>query len=68
MGMFKRKKPTGIWSRRRSHPGSPGRVLTLLPLGDRILVDAVTPGQCPHALLTMLHRSTDRLCPCGAPV
>jgi hypothetical protein len=45
-----------------------GSGLALLPLGDGLLVDAMTPGQCPHALLTMLYRSTDRLCRCGAPV
>ncbi len=45
-----------------------GSGLALLPLGDRLLVDAMTPGRHPHALLTMLYRSTDRLCRGGAPV
>ena len=40
----------------------------LLPLGDGLLVDAVALGQGPQARLTMLYRSTDRLCRCGAPV
>jgi hypothetical protein len=31
-------------------------------------IDAVAPGQRPQALLTMLYRSTDRLCRCGAPM
>jgi len=39
-----------------------------LPLGDGLLIDAVAPGQGPQARLTMLYRSTDRLCRCGAPV
>ena len=39
-----------------------------LPLGDRLGVDAVALGQHPQALLTMLYRSTDRLCRGGAPV
>ena len=45
-----------------------GSGLAALPLGDRLRVDAMTPGQGPHALLTMLYRSRDRLCRCGAPV
>src|ERR1044071_8336217 len=39
-----------------------------LPLGDGLLIDAVAPGQGPQPRLTMLYRSTDRLCRCGAPV
>src|SRR5208337_1273212 len=39
-----------------------------LPFGDGLGVDAVTPSQRPYALLTMLYRSTDRLCRAGAPV
>ena len=42
--------------------------LASLPLGDRLRVDAAAPSQRSHALLTMLYRSTDRLCRCGAPV
>src|SRR6516164_1392915 len=38
------------------------------PLGDGLRIDAVALGQRPQALLTMLYRSTDRLCRCGAPV
>jgi hypothetical protein len=40
----------------------------LLPLGDSLLVDPVTLGQSPQALLTMLYRSTDNLSRTGAPV
>src|SRR3954468_13069999 len=40
----------------------------LLPLGHRLRVDAVALGQHPQALLTMLDRSTDRLCRAGAPM
>jgi len=40
----------------------------LLPLGNRLLVDAVALGEGPQALLTMLYRSTDCLCRAGAPV
>src|SRR5580704_5392556 len=40
----------------------------LLPFGDGLRVDAVAPGQRPQARLTMLYRSTDRLCRCGAAV
>ena len=39
-----------------------------LPLGDRLLIDSVALRQRPQARLTMLYRSTDRLCRCGAPV
>jgi hypothetical protein len=40
----------------------------LLPFGDGLRVDAVAQGQRPQARLTMLYRSTDRLCRCGAAV
>ena len=50
----------------------PGRQIgdrgPLLPLGDGLLVDAVALGQRPQARLTMLYRSTDRLCRRGAPM
>ena len=39
-----------------------------LPLGDGLGVDPMTLRQAPQALLTMLYRSTDRRCRCGAPV
>jgi hypothetical protein len=39
-----------------------------LPLGNRLLVDPVAPGQRPQARLTMLYRSTDCLSRRGAPV
>src|SRR6478752_5838574 len=39
-----------------------------LPLGHRLLVDAVALRQSPQALLTMLYRSTNRLCRRGAPM
>src|SRR5450432_3281892 len=39
-----------------------------LPFGDGLRVDAVAFRQRPQALLTMLYRSTDCLCRCGAPV
>src|SRR4029077_14631516 len=38
------------------------------PLGDGLLIDSIALGQSPQALLTMLYRSTDRLCRCGAPM
>src|ERR1700677_734114 len=38
------------------------------PLGDRLRVDAVALRKPPQALLTMLYRSTDRLCRRGAPM
>src|SRR5580700_8189838 len=41
---------------------------TAPPLGDGLRIDAVAPGQNPQALLTMLYRSTDRLCRRGAAV
>jgi hypothetical protein len=40
----------------------------LFPLGDGLGIDAVPPGKAPQALLTMLYRSTERLCRCGAAV
>jgi hypothetical protein len=40
----------------------------LLPLCDRLRVDAVALGQHPQALLTMLYRSTDRRRRAGAPM
>src|SRR5690606_27186078 len=39
-----------------------------LPLGDGLLVDPVALRQRSQALLTILYRSTDRLCRRGAPV
>src|ERR1700730_5802252 len=39
-----------------------------LPFGDRLLVDPVSPGKRSQARLTMLYRSTDRLCRSGAPM
>ena len=48
--------------------GQVGRRLAFLPLGDGLLVDAMALGQGPQALLTMLYRSTDCLCRCGAAV
>src|ERR1700733_5887153 len=39
-----------------------------LPFGDGLRVDAVAFRQRPQALLTMLYRSTDCLCRCGAPM
>src|SRR5471030_2973538 len=38
----------------------------LPPLGHGLLVDPVVRGQSSQALLTMLYRSTDRLCRRGA--
>src|SRR3954468_12697495 len=40
----------------------------LLPLGHRLRVDPVAPGQAPQALLTMLDRSTHRRRRAGAPM
>ena len=52
-----------------SRPGRPvGCGAALLPLGDRLLVDAIAFGQAPQALLTMLYRSTDCRRRCGAAV
>lgn len=45
-----------------------GNGAALLPLGHSLRIDAVSPGKAPQALLTMLYRSTDRLCRCGAAV
>src|ERR1700734_3788986 len=50
-------------SRRQVGNGGPG-----LPFGDGFRVDAVALGQNSQALLTMVYRSTDRLCRCGAPM
>ena len=41
---------------------------SLPPLGDRLRIDAVSPGQGPQARLTILYCSTDRLCRRGAAV
>lgn len=38
------------------------------PFGNSLLVDPVALRQRPQALLTMLYRSTDRLCRRGAPM
>ena len=50
----------------------PGRKIghraALPPLRNRLGVDPMTKRQCSQALLTMLYRSTDRLCRGGAPV
>ena len=40
----------------------------LFPLGDGLGIDAVSFGKAPQALLTMLYRSTDRLCRWAAAV
>jgi hypothetical protein len=40
----------------------------LFPLGDGLLIDPVPLVQSPQARLTMLYRSTDRLCRSGAPM
>src|SRR5271168_1622185 len=57
---------------RRSWLLRPGRQIghrgPILPLGDRLLVDPMTLGQHPQALLTMLYRSTDCLSRAGASV
>ena len=39
-----------------------------LPLCNGLLVDPIALGHRPQARLTMLYRSTDRLCRRGAPV
>src|SRR5580658_47349 len=39
-----------------------------LPFGHGLLIDSITLRQRPQALLTMLYRSTDRLCRRGAPM
>src|SRR6266496_5038416 len=57
--------------RRLRTPGAGWQIgdrAALLPLGDGLRIDAVAPGQCPQARLTMLYRSTDRLCRRGAAV
>jgi len=36
------------------------------PLSDGVQIDPVTPSRGPQPLLTMLYRSTDRRCRCGA--
>ena len=41
---------------------------SLPPLGDRLRIEAVSPGQGPQARLTILYCSTDRLCRRGAAV
>src|SRR5664279_2824864 len=41
---------------------------SLLPFRDRLLIDPVSLGERPQALLTILYRSTDRLCRRGAAV
>ena len=51
--------------------GPVGRSATevaLPPLGHGLLIDPVAASQSPQALLTMLYRSTDRLCRRGAAV
>src|ERR1700688_3548357 len=45
-----------------------GNRTALLPLGDGLGIDPVALGQGPQARLTMLYRSTDRLCRGGAAV
>src|ERR1700741_2807523 len=40
----------------------------LPPFGNGLGIDAISLGKVPQALLTMLYRSTDRLCRCGAAV
>ena len=40
--------------------------LPFLPLGDGLRIDAIPLGQRPYARLTMLYRSTERLCRAGA--
>ncbi len=54
---------SGLWGRSANPPSH-----CALPLGNGLLIDAVVPGQRSQALLTMLYRSTDRLCRCGAAV
>ncbi len=45
-----------------------GHRAALPPLRHGLRVDSMPPSQPPQALLTMLYRSTDRLCRRGAPV
>src|ERR1700733_11485201 len=56
----------GFWFTRAGWQIGDGAAL--LPFGDGLRVDAVAQGQRPQARLTMLYRSTDRLCRCGAAV
>src|ERR1700679_3816680 len=57
---------------RRSGPLGASRKIgdgrPFLPLGDCLGIDPMSPGKRPQALLTMMYRSTDCLCRCGAPV
>ena len=48
-------------------PVGPGRSCGS-PLGDGLGVDAAALGEAPQAFLTMLYRSTDCRCRCGAAV
>jgi hypothetical protein len=72
--LAKRHDDGFLFDRKNRRPGNGwagatvGSRLALPPLGNGLRVDPMTPSQCPHALLTMLYRSTDRLCRCGAPV
>jgi curved DNA-binding protein CbpA len=43
-----------------------GHGTAFAPLGHRLRIDPIALGKPPQALLTMLYRSTDRLCRCGA--
>src|SRR5277367_6502377 len=52
----------------RGSLGPVRRSATDVPLGDGLLSDSVALRQRPQALLTLLYRSTDRLCRRGAPV
>lgn len=45
-----------------------GRAASAPPLGNRLRVDPVPPGERPQALLTILYCSTDCRCRAGAPV
>ena len=72
--LAKRHDDGFLFDRQNRGPGN-GRAGTaircgvaLLPLGDCLRVDPMAPSQGPHALLTMLYRSTDRLCRRGASV
>src|SRR5271165_2450279 len=57
---------------RRMRVFRPGALIAnrgpLLPLGDRLLIDAISLSEGSQALLTTLYRSTHRLCRAGAPV
>jgi len=70
----KRDDDSFLFHRQNGRPGiggtrpAIGSGLALPPLGDRLRVNAVTPRQRPQPLLTMLYRSTDRLCRSGAPL